>query len=125
MTEEDIHNFSPSEETTKQPVDNYGLLFPKFFTPTITDEKGGKVITWNLIKGPKSITGWVYLRPPKMGWINKPIMPTNHYTITHVNLNRIHEFMKKYLIYDTDSHTKIRQYFINESMRLIKDGGIY
>lgn len=123
MTDKDIHIMTPTEETTKQPVDNYSLLFPKFFTPTIEDKDGGKVITWNLKKGPKSITGWVCLESPKKGWRNKPIMPINQFSITHANLDKIHEFMDKYIMYDEESHQKIKQYFISESIRLTKDGG--
>lgn len=123
MTDKDIHNETPTEGTTKTTDDNYSLLFPKFFTPIIEDKDGGKVITWNLKKGPKNITGWVYLESPKKGWRNKPIMPINQFSITHANLDKIHEFMDKYIMYDEESHQKIKQYFITESIRLTKDGG--
>lgn len=121
MTEEDIHILPPSEETTKQPVDNYSLLFPKFFFPHIEDRDGGKMITWSLKNG--RVHGWVFLETPKKGWKNKPIMPINQYTITHSNLDKIHEFMEHVIRYDENSHTKIRQFFISESLRLLKDGG--
>ena len=123
MTDKDIHNETPTEETTKTTDDNYSLLFPKFFSPIIEDKDGGKVITWNLKKGPKNITGWVYLESPKKGWRNKPIMPHNVYTMTSSNLDRIHEFMDKYIKYTEDSPTKVRQYFVNTSRELLKDGG--
>lgn len=119
ITPNHVDNLSP----TKQPVDNYSLLFPKFFTPTITDENGGKVITWNLKKGPEYVQGWVYLEVPKKQWFRKPIMSGGHYTITHSNLDKIHEFMDKYIMYDEDSHLKIKNYFIKESIRLVQDGG--
>ena len=119
ITPNHVDNLSP----TKQPVDNYSLLFPKFFTPTITDENGGKVITWNLKKGPEYVQGWVYLEVPKKKWLRKPIMSGGHYTITHSNLDKIHEFMDKYIMYDEDSHLKIKNYFIRESIRLVQDGG--
>ena len=119
ITPNHVDNLSP----TKQPVDNYSLLFPKFFTPTITDENGGKVITWNLKKGPEYVQGWVYLEVPKKKWLRKPIMSGGHYTITHSNLDKIHEFMDKYIMYDEDSHLKIKNYFIKESIRLVQDGG--
>ena len=119
ITPNHVDNLSP----TKQPVDNYSLLFPKFFTPTIIDENGGKVITWNLKKGPEYVQGWVYLEVPKKQWLRKPIMSGGHYTITHSNLDKIHEFMDKYIMYDEDSHLKIKNYFIKESIRLVQDGG--
>ena len=119
ITPNHVDNLSP----TKQPVDNYSLLFPKFFTPTIVDENGGKVITWNLKKGPEYVQGWVYLEVPKKKWLRKPIMSGGHYTITHSNLDKIHEFMDKYIMYDEDSHLKIKNYFIRESIRLVQDGG--
>lgn len=119
ITPNHVDNLSP----TKQPVDNYSLLFPKFFTPTITDENGGKVITWNLKKGPEYVQGWVYLEVPKKKWLRKPVMSGGHYTITHSNLDKIHEFMDKYIMYDEDSHLKIKNYFIKESIRLVQDGG--
>ena len=119
ITPNHVDNLSP----TKQPVDNYSLLFPKFFTPTIIDENGGKVITWNLKKGPEYVQGWVYLEVPKKQWLRKPIMSGGHYTITHSNLDKIHEFMDKYIMYDEDSHLKIKNYFIRESIRLVQDGG--
>ena len=119
ITPNHVDNLSP----TKQPVDNYSLLFPKFFTPTITDENGGKVITWNLKKGPEYVQGWVYLEVPKKQWLRKPVMSGGHYTITHSNLDKIHEFMDKYIMYDEDSHLKIKNYFIKESIRLVHDGG--
>ena len=119
ITPNHVDNLSP----TKQPVDNYSLLFPKFFTPTITDENGGKVITWNLKKGPEHVQGWVYLEVPKKQWFRKPVMSGGHYTITHSNLDKIHEFMDKYIMYDEDSHLKIKNYFIKESIRLVQDGG--
>jgi len=31
--------------------------------------------------------------------------------------------MDKYISYGEDSHTKIKQYFLNETIRLLKDGG--
>ena len=123
MTDKDIHNLPPSQEPQKTTDDNYSLLFPKFFTPTIEDYHGGKIITWNLKKGPKNVTGWVYLESPKKEWINKPIMPINQYTITNASLDKIHEFMDKYIMYKEDSYAKIKEYFIKESMRLVKDGG--
>ena len=119
ITPNHVDNLSP----TKQPVDNYSLLFPKFFTPTIIDENGGKVITWNLKKGPEYVQGWVYLEVPKKQWLRKPVMSGGHYTITHSNLDKIHEFMDKYIMYDEDSHLKIKNYFIRESIRLVQDGG--
>ena len=119
ITPNHVDNLSP----TKQPVDNYSLLFPKFFTPTIEDKDGGKVITWNLKKGPEYVQGWVYLEVPKKQWLRKPIMSGGHYTITHSNLDKIHEFMDKYIMYDEDSHLKIKNYFIKESIRLVQDGG--
>ena len=124
MTDKDIHTDPQPDEPTKQSDDNYGLLFPKLFTPTIEDtEDGGKIITWSLRKGPKSVQGWVYLQLPKKGWRNKPIMPINTYSITSSNLDKIHEFMDKYIIYKEDSPTKVRQYFVNASRELLKGGG--
>ena len=124
MTDKVIHTDPQPDEPTKQSDDNYGLLFPKLFTPTIEDtEDGGKIITWSLRKGPKSVQGWVYLQLPKKGWRNKPIMPLNTYSITSSNLDKIHEFMDKYIIYKEDSPTKVRQYFVNLSRELLKGGG--
>ena len=125
MTEEVFHNDTPSDKPTKQSDDNYYLLFPDFFTPTIEDEDGGKLITWKLIRGPKDVQGWVFLQPPKVGWKNKPIMPINTYSITMSNLDKIHEFMDKYIKYTEDSPTKVRQYFVNLSKELLKGGGSY
>ena len=45
MTDKDIHNETPTEETTKTTDDNYSLLFPKFFSPTKEKKNGEKVIT--------------------------------------------------------------------------------
>ena len=125
MTDKDIHNDTPSDKPTKQSDDNYYLLFPDFFTPTIEDKDGGKLITWKLIRGPKDVQGWVFLQPPKVGWKNKPIMPINTYSITMSNLDKIHEFMDKYIKYTEDSPTKVRQYFVNLSKELLKGGGSY
>lgn len=123
MTDKDIHIIPHTEETTKQPVDNYGLLFPIFFTPTVEDRDGGKLITWDLLNGPKSITGWVHLETPKKKWLRKPIISGGHYTITCSNLDKIHEFMGEFIQYDEDSPTKIREFFVKESLRVIQDGG--
>jgi hypothetical protein len=123
MTDKDIHIMTQLSEPSKTTDDNYGLLFPKFFTPTIEDKDGGKVITWRLIKGPEYIQGWVYAETPKKKWLRKPIMSGGHYTVNHSNLDRIHEFMDKYITYGEESHTKIKQYFLNETIRLLKDGG--
>ena len=122
MTEEVFHNDTPTEKPTKISDDNYGLLFPDFFTPTVEDKDGGKLITWKLING--DVQGWVFLKPPKVGWKNKPIVPINAYTITMSNLDKIHEFMDKYIMYTEDSPTKVRQYFVNLSRELLQDGGL-
>jgi hypothetical protein len=125
MNNEDTQNNTPSDKPTKQSDDNYYLLFPKFFTPTIEDKDGGKLITWKLKKGPSYVQGWVHLQPPKKTWLRKPIMPMNSYTMTSSNLTLIHEFMDKYIKYTEDSPTKVRQYFVNMSRELLKNGGSY
>jgi hypothetical protein len=126
MNNEDIHNNPPSNGITKITDDNYHLLFPKFFTPIIEDtEDGGKLITWKLKKGPSYVQGWVHLQPPKKSWSRKPIMPMNTYTMSSSNLTKIHEFMDKYIHYTEDSPTKVRQYFVNMSRELVKNGGSY
>jgi len=123
MTDKVIHTDPQHNEPTKQSDDNYYLLFPKFFTPIIEDtEGGGKLITWKLKKGPSYVQGWVHLESPKKSWSRKPIMP-HTYTMSSSNLDRIHEFMDKYIKYTEDSPTKVRQYFVNASRELIKDGG--
>ena len=123
MTDKVIHTDPHSNEPTKITDDNYHLLFPMFFTPTVEDKDGGKLITWRLKKGPSYVQGWVHLQSPKKGWTNKPIMPHNVFTMTSSNLDKIHEFMDKYIKYTEDSPTKVRQYFVNVSRERLKDGG--
>ena len=124
MTDKDIHNNPQANGPTKITDDNYHLLFPMFFTPTIEDtEDGGKLITWKLKMGPKHVQGWVHLIPPKKSWSRKPIMPMNTYSMSSSNLTKIHEFMDKYVHYTEDTPTKVRQYFVNASWELVKGGG--
>ena len=119
MTEKDIHISGSTNDQYKIGDHNYDLLFHKFFTHIIEHKDGGVTITWKLKKGPSHVQGWVYLEQPKKGWKRKPIM-TNHYTLTNTNLNRIHEFMDKYIIYKSDSHERVKRFFLNESIRLVK-----
>ena len=51
MTDKESHNDTPTEKPTKISDDNYGLLFPDLFTPTIEDKDGGKWETQNPVKG--------------------------------------------------------------------------